>query len=109
VTGRDRADELRGSRDLWPEIEQHLGAALHDAMDVTETAWLWMGTDVLEAKFRKGEAEHGRDWLGMSRADLKREIEAEVLDLVLYHAMQRARWAETSFISDRDTGDEAVE
>lgn len=98
MSRRDRANELRELPDVWPEVEQHLGAAIHDAMAAAETAWLWMGTDMLEKKFRKGEAEHGRDWLKMRAEDLQREIEAELLDLVLYHAMRRARWVEPSFM-----------
>lgn len=108
MSKRDRADELRGMPDLWPEVERELGAALNDAMLAADSVWLWMGSDVLEEKFRKGEAQHGRNWLDMSEGDLHSEIEAELLDLVLYHAMRRARWVAPKFISDRDMGDEAT-
>ena len=107
MSTRDLAEELRAKPDVWPEVEKHLGVAITDAISAGETVWLWMDTDMLEAKFRKGEAEHGRDWLNMTQADLKREIEAELLDLVLYHAMLRARWVDASYTTDEDPGDEA--
>lgn len=75
----DRANELRNMPDLWPIIRQHLGQHR-------------FSEDDLEAKFRKGEAQHGRDWLNMTRRQLEREVESEWLDLALYTAMIRARF-----------------
>jgi hypothetical protein len=75
----DRADALRSMPDLWPVIRENLGTHQFDEIE-------------LEAKFRKGEAEHGRDWLNMTRAQIEREILAEWLDLCLYTAMIRARF-----------------
>ena len=95
----DRADELRTLDDLWPEIEKHIENAAKDAiynvrrfeLDLDE--YLRPNTRaLLEEKFRKGEAEHGRDWLNMSEAGLRNEIESEIKDLVIYHAMRLARW-----------------
>lgn len=96
----DRADELRTLADIWPEISKHLDLAAADAITATryfeidlahpmERGWI---VTQLEEKFRKGEAEHGRDWLNMSEADLRNEIENEIKDLVIYHAMRLARW-----------------
>jgi len=75
----DRADTLRSMPDLWPVIRENLGTHRFDEKD-------------LEAKFRKGEAEHGRDWLNMTRAQIEREILAEWHDLCLYTAMIHARF-----------------
>jgi hypothetical protein len=107
MTGPDRADEMRAMPDLWPVIADHLDAARNDA-DLSPVLH-YPDAAELEAKFRAGEWEHGRDWLDMTRADLEREIRAEVMDLVLYHAMIRARWATRTapaFLMHRDPGDE---
>lgn len=104
----DRAEELRAKADLWPEIEQHLQAAQEDA----ERFMLRLPiiTDhersFFEWKYRMGEAEHKRDWLDMTRDRLLESIKEEVLDLVLYHAMLRARWVDASYTTDEDPGDE---
>lgn len=102
----DKADELRGMPDLWPAIAAQVGSAYTDAYVSAELSWLWMSLPMLEEKFRRGEAEHGRDWLNMTRDQLHAEITAELLDLVLYHAMARARWPRSAVITDRDPGDE---
>ena len=95
----DRADELRALDDLWPEIEKHIDNAAKDAiynvrrfeLDLDE--YLRPNTRAsLEEKFRKGEAEHGRDWLNMTGSELREEIDNELRDLVIYHAMILARW-----------------
>ena len=116
---RDRADELAALDDLWPEISLRLFEASGDAAKAAAVYALDLDDysarsmrDALEEKFRKGEAEHGRDWLGMSRDDLLREIRAELQDLVLYHAMLLARWVTDDpaiappFLTNRDPGDE---
>jgi hypothetical protein len=107
VIGRDRRDELRRAEDLWPAVERELGGAINDAMMAADEVWVWVGVDALEEKFRRGESEHGRNWLDMSERDLRDEIKAELLDLVLYHAMLRARWPRVTYTTDRDLGDEA--
>jgi len=75
----DAADDLRAVSDLWPIIAQYL----------PETNF---ALDRLEAKFRKGDAEHNRGGLDMSRAQLEAEVEAEHIDLALYAAMLSARF-----------------
>lgn len=76
--------------DLWPEVERHVTIAVGDALAaLTNTDFEDSG---LEAKFRKGEAEHGRDWLDMTREQLEREIAQEIQDLRLYFSMLRARF-----------------
>lgn len=112
MSAADRADELARMDDLWPEIRHQITAAMGDAGLAVDRAWNDVHVGDLEDKFRAGEAEHGRDWLRMSRADLEREIRAEIHDLVLYHAMVRARWMRQiapSFIAHRDLGDEQPE
>lgn len=102
----DRADEFRDMPDLWPVIAAQVGSAFGDAYVSAELSMMCMSMQMLEEKFRRGEAEHGRDWLNMTRGQLHAEIEAELLDLVLYHAMARARWPRSAVITDRDPGDE---
>lgn len=105
--------------DMWPEIRLHLWSAMdeateavrHYALDFDDYMHASM-RDALEAKFRAGEAEHGRDWLRMTREQLRHEIGNELRDLVLYHAMLLARWDEYApvtappFLTNRDPGDE---
>lgn len=96
----DRADELRATSDLWPEISKYLDGFMFP-------------DGVLEAKFRKGEAEHGRDWLDMTRSDLEHAIEEELMDMIIYRAMVCARWPDEpgapAFLTNRDPGDEGPE
>lgn len=95
----DRAQELARLDDVWPEVAKHLdGFAFTDGE--------------LEAKFRRGEAEHGRDWLRMTKEDLEVAIQEELMDMVIYRAMILARWPDqsTSWNQHRpaDDGDEDV-
>ena len=75
--------------DLWSEVREHITFGYFTEQE-------------LEAKFRKGEAEHGRDWLKMTRQQLEAEINAELMDLTIYQAMIDARWPSP------DDGDEDV-
>ena len=106
----DRADDLRFTVDLWTEIEPHITAAAADA--IQQVKWFAMDLDDytgpsmranLHDKFKRGELEHGRDWLDMSIEEFRQEIRDEVRDLVIYLAMRRARWVNTT-----DPGDEDV-
>lgn len=85
----DRAEELAESSDLWREVRKHI-------------AFGYFTEAELEAKFRKGEAEHGRDWLKMSKTQLQAEINAELMDFTIYQAMIDTRWPLT------DNGDEDI-
>jgi hypothetical protein len=79
VPSHDRADKLATLDDLWSEVREHITFGYFTEAE-------------LEAKFRKGEAEHGRDWLRMTRERLQAEINAELMDLTIYQAMIDARW-----------------
>ena len=119
MTARDRAAELAAAPDLWPEIRLRLWEAADDAADAArhfaydfDDYQHHTMRNALEAKFRAGEAEHGRDWLTMTREQLQEEIRNELRDLVLYHAMILTRWvddapsAASPFLTNRDPGDE---
>lgn len=118
MSTHDRADELRMVDDLWPLIEQELDAAAA-SLPIYVASFLELYRDqatgqavrvTLQDKFRKGEAEHARGWLNMTRNDLSIECLAEIYDLIIYRAMIRARWAASPvaapFITNRDPGDE---
>jgi hypothetical protein len=85
----DRAEELVTTTDLWLEVRENIIFGYFTEAE-------------LEAKFRKGEAEHGRDWLRMTRERLEAEINAELMDLTIYQAMIDTRWPSP------DDGDEDV-
>jgi hypothetical protein len=85
----DRAEELATTTDLWLEVRENIIFGYFTEAE-------------LEAKFRKGEAEHGRDWLRMTRERLEAEINDELKDLTLYQAMIDTRWPST------DDGDEDI-
>lgn len=85
----DRAEELSTTTDLWLKVREHI-------------IFGYFSEAELEAKFRKGEAEHGRDWLKMTRERLEAEINAELMDLTIYQAMIDTRWPKP------DDGDEDV-
>ena len=97
----DRARDLADKDDLWAEIRPFLVDAsreacthvTHFALDLEDHLAPLYETDLKE-KFRKGEAEHGRDWLGMTREQLYRELHDEIKDLVLYQAMILARFVD---------------
>lgn len=75
----DQASKLRNEPDLWSIVKDHITFGFFTEAE-------------LEAKFRKGEAEHGRDWLDMTHEQLRSEIDAELMDLTIYQAMIDARW-----------------
>lgn len=91
----DRANELAALPDLWPIIQRY---AING----------YFTDEELEAKFRAGEKEHARGWLKMTRNQLEDEIQAELMDMVIYRAMIEARWARTNGIVPfaNDDGDE---
>lgn len=81
--------ELRSRRDLWPIIEARIPEAIADAeyhmLHVLDHTDLMKH---LERKFRKGEAEHDRDWVNREDAyTLINDAAEEVLDYILYQAM----------------------
>jgi hypothetical protein len=82
-------NDLREKRDIWPVIAERLPDALehaHYAMDEVLNRPQLM--DDLERKFRKGEAEHDRDWLNREDANtLIADAAEEILDFILYQAM----------------------
>lgn len=103
VVVSDRAEELAELSDLWPEIEGQLGMAM---ADVARSCMTFLDRCVgefaagdgallgaLQAKYRRGEDEHQRDWLQMDQETLEGEVTNELLDLLLYAAMIRARWS----------------
>ena len=114
----DQADRLATLPDLWPEISQHLDASATRA--AKSAAWFALDLGgissadmraAMHAKFRKGEAEHGRDWLRMTREDIRHEIKNEHIDLVIYYAMLATRWPDpvlsvADFVTNADPGDE---
>lgn len=98
----DRREDLLESEDIWLEVSPHLHEAASAAIEHLEAYAYDLGGEMagsligrLEEKFRRGEAEHGRDWLDMAPEQLEREIVAEIQDLVIYYAMIRARWQMT--------------
>lgn len=92
----DKANELRDVEDLWPEIKSHIENAAVDAMmSLRSFSGSVQHPDVLadlERKYRKGDEEYKREWLNMSLVDLEQEVYQELLDLVVYHALIRARF-----------------
>ena len=92
----DRASELRETPDLWPEIKAEIENAVQDAMmSMRSMAGAVHHLDTLEdleKKYRKGDAEYNREWLGMSLADLELEVYQELQDLVIYHCLIRVRF-----------------
>lgn len=92
----DRASELRETKDLWSEVSSHLENAANDAlMSVRSMAGAVQNEDViadLKEKYLRGEEQYDREWLGMSLADLEKEVYQELLDLVIYHCLIRARF-----------------
>ena len=82
-------DELRAMRDVWPIVKARIPEAInraHSQLDqIIENPELM---DHLERKFRKGEAEHGGEWMRDADSSwLLREAAEEILDFLLYQAM----------------------
>lgn len=82
-------NELRAMRDVWPIVQARIPEAInrcHSQLDqIIENANL---LEHLERKFRKGEAEHGGEW--MRHADsswLLNEAAEEILDFIIYQAL----------------------
>ncbi len=80
---------LRETRDPWPIVASHIPDALlyiHAHLDeILDHPDLM---ERLEAKFRKGEAEHQGAWLRLTDPTvLIAEAAEEILDFILYQAM----------------------
>lgn len=92
----DRASELRDTEDLWSEVAQQVADAALDAMkSVRSMAAATQHDEVmkdLKEKYLRGEQQYDREWLNMSLADLEQEVYQELLDLVIYHCLIRARF-----------------
>ena len=79
--------ELAAMDDAWPLIREHLADALDDAIDqVSQLSWHSLD---LEGKYRRGNVEHGNQWVGMTDDELRHEMQEELEDLVIYAAMRR--------------------
>ena len=74
----DRTDQLRALPDLWREIQPWLVLAAENA--AADARWFacdlddYTGPGIefhMRRKFAAGEAEHGRDWLNMTRDQLR--------------------------------------
>lgn len=88
-----------------------MGVALWEAVVEFETRAQRFSLEEFEAKFRAGELEHRRDWLDRPFDWFGEALGEEVLDLVLYCAMRRARFYAPRlivppFVANRDLGDE---
>lgn len=80
-------EELAALEDAWPLIRVHLANAHDDAIDqVSQLSWHSLE---LEAKYRRGNVEHGNQWVGMTDKELRNEMREELEDLVIYAAMRR--------------------
>jgi hypothetical protein len=82
-------DELRDKRDLWPIVAERIPDAIEHAQyainDILTRADIM---EHLERKFRKGEAEHDRDWVDREDPNtLILDAAEEILDFVVYQAM----------------------
>lgn len=99
----DRADDFRAMPDIWPEILVRIPDAINDPTTTINGRGIAFTAAFLEEKFRKGEAEHDRGWLDMTREQIEHEITNEWADLVLYHAMLRARFPERDETVTEDT------
>jgi len=80
--------------DLWPFIRDELSRAILDAAQAAnkfcqDAAGNPIVYAELEEKFRRGEREHKRAWLGMTDAEFAAAIREELLDLINYAAMRR--------------------
>ena len=82
-------NELRDKRDIWPIIAERIPDVIEHAHYALDDVLNKPGLlEHLERKFRKGEAEHDRDWL--TREDpntLLLDAAEEVMDFVVYQAM----------------------
>jgi hypothetical protein len=82
-------DELRDKRDLWPIVAERIPDAIEHAQYAIND--ILIRADImehLERKFRKGEAEHDRDWVDREDPNtLILDAAEEILDFVVYQAM----------------------
>jgi len=87
-------DDLKTTDDLWPVIQHELSRAILDAAEIAgaffqEAHMTTRIDDELEEKFRRGEAEHKREWLDMTDKAFSDAIREELLDVLNYAAMVR--------------------
>lgn len=105
MSAGSRAALLRAQPDLWTVIEPLIDQARLEAVELVVT--VQPSLHEIEAKYRKGEAEHGRDWPSMTEDDFATAIAEEIVDLIAYCAMREALYpTRPAFLSNRDLGDE---
>ena len=82
-------EELRNRRDVWPVVAAKINEAAANAPFALSQILDHPDLEQhLERKFRKGEAEHDRDWVNREDAyTLINDAAEEVLDYILYQAM----------------------
>lgn len=87
---------LEDQEDLWPIVLGHLRELVGDLpVGTAQLEQVLRAVDPvlsegeLEAKYRRGEQEHQRDWLGWKSEDFEVALREELVDLVLYVAMRR--------------------
>lgn len=82
--------ELSEAPDLWPIVREHL-------LEITQLPvvlnvaghQVTVAEAEIEEKYRRGEAEHQRDWLEWQAEDFNVAQLEEAIDLLLYAAMRR--------------------
>ena len=83
--------ELREEQDLWPIVRERLlgqiGTLPLERLRI-DLANINLDEAEIEAKYRRGEAEHQRDWLDWKAEDFDAAIREELVDLLLYGAMR---------------------
>lgn len=90
------------SSDMWDKIHTQLPRAMdmvEEAVipEVFNTTWLYKE---LEERYRRGEQEHGGEWLNWKPMAFVDNIREEVYDMILYCAMNLARKEEARKYGD---------
>jgi len=90
------------SSDMWSKIHTQLPRAMdmvEEAVIPTVFNSVWLYQE-LQERYSKGEAEHGGEWLDWKNEAFVDNIREEVLDMILYCAMNLARKEESRKYGD---------
>lgn len=74
---------------MWIELAPYLRLAREDLVALAHDVVEMVPDEVVERKFKNGEAEYDNQWLEYSQEQIRNEYIEEMIDALVYLAMRR--------------------
>ena len=92
------------SSEIWEEIDKHIEKSIKEVVEFH--IWDTLRADtlrgVLKARYEKGSEEHNGEWLDWHPDKFLENMREEAYDMVLYLAMNKARYDFARRYTDQD-------